>query len=178
MSSTLEFYTSPFLTLVGKLFPYASDTLAYSGICVHQTNRIGMYLMSNVTGISGYHTGHFFQSGELIALGHVNIVDGQVCRFGDATIMFVSEVTEQTSLMGAGADTVTLTFTDGSNPIADADCWVTNDSAGNNVVAGTLQTNSSGQVTFLLDAGTTYYFFAQKDGYNSIRGTSFVAVAD
>lgn len=177
MAATIELYTSPYLSLIHKLFPYGSDTLATSGYLTHATNRTGLYT-GTVTGISGYHTGHFFQSGELIALGHVNIIDGQVCRFGDATIMFVSEITEQTSLMGAGADTVTLTFTDGSNPIADADCWVTNDSAGNNVVAGTLQTNGSGQVTFLLDAGTTYYFWAQKDGYNSIRGTSFVAVAD
>ncbi len=81
--------------------------------------------------------------------------------------------------IGSGADTVTLTLTDGaSNPIADADVWVSNDSAGSNVVAGTLQTNSSGEVAFLLDAGVTYYRWAQKDGVNFTNPTSFVAVAD
>jgi hypothetical protein len=80
---------------------------------------------------------------------------------------------------GAGAESVTITWTDGSgNPVADGDVWITTDAAGSNVVAGTLQTNTSGQATFMLDAGETYYLFAQHSGYNSIRGQSFVAVAD
>lgn len=83
-------------------------------------------------------------------------------------------------LVGSGADQVTVTITDSatSNPIADADVWVTADAAGTSVVAGTLQTNSQGKATFLLDAGTTYYLWAQKNGINSIAGTAFVAVAD
>jgi hypothetical protein len=81
---------------------------------------------------------------------------------------------------GIGADEVTITWTNTTTglPVSDGDVWITSDSAGNNVVAGTLQTNSSGQVTFLLDAGSTYYFWAQKDGVNSVNGQSFVAVAD
>lgn len=43
---------------------------------------------------------------------------------------------------------------------------------------GTSQTNSSGEVTFLLDAGLTYYLWMRKDGIKSINGQSFVAVAD
>jgi len=81
--------------------------------------------------------------------------------------------------MGAGAASVTVTLHDDHGaPIADADVWITNDAAGLNVVAGTLQTNSLGSVTFMLDAGVTYYRFAQKDGFMFSNPTSFVAVAD
>jgi hypothetical protein len=81
---------------------------------------------------------------------------------------------------GPGADHCTLTFTNTTTalPIADADVWITTDLAGENVVAGTLQTNSSGEATFLLDEGETYYSWLQKGGVNSIRGQSFVAEAD
>lgn len=82
--------------------------------------------------------------------------------------------------LGSGASSVTLTFTEDDNvtAIADADVWVTSDSGGNSVVAGTNQTDSSGQVTFLLDDGVTYYAWLQKDGITSIQGESFVASAD
>lgn len=81
---------------------------------------------------------------------------------------------------GTGADQVTITILDPCTmyPIADADVWVTSDVAGLNVVAGTLQSDSSGQVLFLLDAGTVYYLWMQKDGTKSIRGEQFTAVAD
>jgi hypothetical protein len=79
---------------------------------------------------------------------------------------------------GTGADQCTLHFESNGLPVADADVWITSDSAGTNRVAGALQTNSSGNVTFLLDAGSTYYVWMQKDGQNSIRGQAYVAVAD
>ena len=81
--------------------------------------------------------------------------------------------------IGAGADTVTLTLTTAlDSPIADADVWISTDEAGNNIVAGTRQTNSAGQVTFRLDAGVTYYRWAQKDGINFTNPTAFTAEAD
>jgi len=81
--------------------------------------------------------------------------------------------------IGAGADSVTLTLQEGDeSPIADADVWITTDAAGATVVAGTSQTNSVGEVTFMLDAGLTYYRWAQKDGYNFDNPQEFVAVAD
>lgn len=82
-----------------------------------------------------------------------------------------------TSISGVGADETTITVTVSGSPLADADVWITSDAAGLSVVAGTLQTNGSGQQEFLLDHGTTYYFWLQKSGYNSITGTSFVAAA-
>jgi len=51
-----------------------------------------------------------------------------------------------------------------ANPIADADVWVTTDPLGNNAVASG-RTDSFGNVTFYLDAGT-YYFWTQKSGFN------------
>lgn len=81
---------------------------------------------------------------------------------------------------GAGADPVTITITDPDTlfPIADADVWITTDQGGLNVIAGTLQSDSAGQVLFLLDAGTTYFLWMEKGGTKSIRGKEFVAVAD
>lgn len=79
---------------------------------------------------------------------------------------------------GAGADNVTITWTAGGNPVADADVWITSDPNGATVVAGTLQTNASGQATFLLDAGVTYYLWGERSGVNSLKGRRFVAVAD
>ena len=84
-----------------------------------------------------------------------------------------------TALLGSGAAQHTVTVTkEGGVAVADADVWVTSDSAGTSVVAGTLQTNSQGKATFLLDAGVTYYLWMEKDGVNPILGEAFVAVAD
>ena len=67
---------------------------------------------------------------------------------------------------GAGAITFTYTLTSSvdSAAIPDAQVWVTSDEAGTTVIAsGT--TDSNGQVTFYLDAGTLY-FWRQKPGWN------------
>ena len=83
------------------------------------------------------------------------------------------------SLGGAGADAVTLTIkTDAGVVIADADVWISTDAAGGNIVAGTLQSNDVGKITFMLDAGVTYYCWRQKAGINFDNPYTFVAVAD
>ena len=68
---------------------------------------------------------------------------------------------------GSGARTyvVTVTRPDGSTPIEGVAVWLTSDSAGSNVVAGTLYTSASGLATFTLDAGT-YYLWRQLSGWN------------
>jgi len=68
---------------------------------------------------------------------------------------------------GAGAVAFTYTVTDSSNnqPIDGAEVWVTTDSGGTNIVAGTSTTNAQGEVTFYLDPAT-YYFWTKKAGYN------------
>lgn len=67
---------------------------------------------------------------------------------------------------GAGAVEWRYTLTESGSgaPIADADVWVTTDSAGANVVASG-RTNQSGQLTFYLDSGPLY-IWRQKSGYN------------
>ncbi len=81
---------------------------------------------------------------------------------------------------GSGADNVTIKIEDPATlfPVADADVWITSDQAGNNVIAGTLQSDGAGEVLFLLDDGVTYYLWMQKEGQKSIRGKEFVAQAD
>ena len=68
--------------------------------------------------------------------------------------------------IGPGSIVVTITVKDtGGNPLDTVDCWVSTDQAGNNVIAGTLQTNVNGIVQFLLDE-STYWLWLQKSGYS------------
>ena len=99
--------------------------------------------------------------------------------YSDGTGNIVSS-TSSGGAVGPGADPVTITITDSETHLAipDAQVWISSDSGGDIVIAGYLTTNSSGQVTFYLDAGVTYYLWMQKDGHASINGESFVAVAD
>lgn len=74
---------------------------------------------------------------------------------------------ERSSEAGSGALPVTITIrTVDSAPVANAEVWITTDAVGLNTIAGTLLTNSSGVVNFLLDTGS-YYMWAQKPGYNA-----------
>lgn len=66
---------------------------------------------------------------------------------------------------GAGSTSYNITVTDGADPLDGAEVWVTTDSAGSNVVAGTVSTDALGLATFLLDPGT-YYVWVQHSGYN------------
>ncbi len=70
---------------------------------------------------------------------------------------------------GAGAISYpyTLTDADDHNPIDGALVWVTTDAAGANRVASGY-TNSMGIVTFMLDAGT-HYFWRKRAGYNFVN---------
>lgn len=90
-----------------------------------------------------------------------------------------SGIVNVVDLRGTGAQICTITILNNfAQPVADADVWITADPAGITVVAGTLQTNSAGQIPFLLNAGVTYYLWVQKDGVNSLQGHPFVAEAD
>ena len=94
---------------------------------------------------------------------------------GDKLELYPQSSTSNIEVIGLPA---VMTITESGNAVADADVWITSDSAGNTVIGGTLQTDSDGKAVFLLDAGTTYYLWMQKDGTNSILGESFTAVAD
>lgn len=90
----------------------------------------------------------------------------------DANALATSAVTEIADAVGgggaggAGSVSVPFTVTDNaSNPIDGVALWVSTDSAGTNVIAGTIYTNGSGLATFMLDPGT-YYVWLQRNGYN------------
>jgi len=92
------------------------------------------------------------------------------------TAAAVAEIKAQTDLVvGSGATSVAITVNDGSTGIQGVSVWITSNSSGTTVVAGAQSTNSSGVATFMLDVASTYYVWCRKDGYNAIRGTSFVA---
>ena len=76
------------------------------------------------------------------------------------------------SAVGSGSTSHEVTINAGGNPQDGAEVYVTTDSAGTNVVAGTLHTNTHGKATFQLDAGT-YYLWVQKAGVNFTNPTTF-----
>ena len=76
----------------------------------------------------------------------------------------IDAVNAQSPGSGAITFTYTLTSSEDSSAITGADVWASSDVGGSTVVASGV-TDASGQVTFYLDAGT-YYFWAQKAGFN------------
>jgi len=96
----------------------------------------------------------------------------------------LKDISDQIDLIsgtaGPGGDQVTLTLLedDAVTPIAQASVWITTDQNGTNTIAGSLSTNSLGQVTFLLDDGLQYYRWARKDGVQFNNPRAFIADAD
>jgi hypothetical protein len=67
---------------------------------------------------------------------------------------------------GSGGTLEVITVSDAiSDPIQGAEVWISSDVAGNNIIAGTLNTNSAGQASFMLDPGT-YYVWINAADYN------------
>lgn len=63
---------------------------------------------------------------------------------------------------GLGATQTTVQAVVDAVPISGAEVWITTDSAGTNIHAGTLNTNAQGNAVFWLDPGT-YYVFIRHD---------------
>jgi hypothetical protein len=80
--------------------------------------------------------------------------------------VIISGKTRNNNVAGGSANTYRVTDDGlvGGNPIQDVHCWVTIDSGGNTIVASG-DTDASGDVTFYLDAGKTYYVWKHKAGY-------------
>ena len=72
---------------------------------------------------------------------------------------------------GAISYVVTVTQPDGTTPISGCSVWITTDSGGSNTIAGPLYTNTSGNATFLLAAGS-YYLWRTIPGWNFTNPTS------
>lgn len=77
-----------------------------------------------------------------------------------------------TQLAGSGAITwiVTVNNSNSGQPIMGAAVWISTDSGGSNVIAGTLYTNALGQATFYLAAGN-YYVWVADPGYTGTNPT-------
>jgi hypothetical protein len=117
---------------------------------------------------------NLLRRGVTIQLDTVPATDGAGAALPTAAA--VAEIKAQTDLVvGSGATSVAITVNDGSTGIQGVSVWITSNSSGTTVVAGAQSTNSSGVATFMLDVASTYYVWCRKDGYNAIRGTSFVA---
>jgi hypothetical protein len=65
---------------------------------------------------------------------------------------------------GLGAVETTITVEVGGNKISGAEVWITLDSAGAQIHAGTVNSNAQGNAVFWLDPGT-YYVFIRHDEY-------------
>lgn len=84
--------------------------------------------------------------------------------WSDETLKAIMDALE--AEVGPGALSCTWTQNDdGEDPMDNVQIWITTDEDGANVIAGTLLTDSSGEATFMLDAGT-YYVWREKGGYN------------
>lgn len=69
------------------------------------------------------------------------------------------------SVLGFGATAHTININVNGTLVEGAEVWITRDQAGTQLVAGTLTTNSDGNVTFYLDPDT-YYAHAKHSDYN------------
>lgn len=83
---------------------------------------------------------------------------------------FGKQLGDLESVAGSGGIEYTIAINDGSNPAVAVPVWITTDSAGTNVIAGTKNTDGNGEVTFYLQAGT-YYAWASDDNVNFVNPT-------
>jgi hypothetical protein len=110
------------------------------------------------------------------------VVAGDIDTLGAAVIgigLVADDIHDVVSPGVEGGGAVTLTIHDtGGTDIPDADVWVRGSSSTGGPIVQSGTTNASGQVTFTLTAGATYYLWREKSGVNFTNPVSFVAVAD
>ncbi len=89
----------------------------------------------------------------------------------------VAKIAQGAGNIGSGALVVTITVkTAGGDPLDGVEVWITSDSAGDNVVAGTVCTDAAGLATFMLDAGT-YFVWKQLAGFDFTNPIQIVVSA-
>ncbi len=96
---------------------------------------------------------------------------------GDVVRIYAMPYDKLAAVAGGSANTYIVTDSGdgGGTPIPDVSVWVTADAAGARIIASGI-TDSSGEVVFYLDAGTTYYVWMAKSGYTfSDTGESWLA---
>lgn len=105
-----------------------------------------------------------YEPGGIVNIGIIAVCGGVTAKAVVASFMMDRPILGGAA-GGSGSKTVTLQILDpNSNPIGDADIWISTDVSGDNITAGSLSTNASGRVTFLLDPGS-YYMWREKSGF-------------
>ena len=144
MANTIvEFFAPSGLTLTLKLFPKDSDTIANGASgdsATEATNRKGLYTATVTQALTNRHSAHIFSGSDLISVGFTDLSDDTNTY---RVIDWVDTVT------GTGANSVTITVDDGTNPLENASVKMT---SGSESYTGT--TNVSGQIVFSLDTAT------------------------
>jgi hypothetical protein len=75
-------------------------------------------------------------------------------------------------LAGAGATLETIHIETAAHaPIPNAGVWLSTDSAGADVIAGTLYTDDAGDVAFMVDIGVSYYVWCDSPRANVTNPT-------
>jgi hypothetical protein len=116
----------------------------------------------------------FYESGSSASPLAIASINPETAENLDAK---VSAVSGGGGPIGSGSVQTTITVTDeAGNPLDGVAVWVSTDSGGNNVVAGTLHTNALGQVVFMLDEGV-YYVWRQLAGFNFINPVQITVVS-
>jgi len=87
-------------------------------------------------------------------------------RSETASQVEILEAIHANSAFGRGGTLKELIIRKSGEPVDGAAVWISTDFAGNNIVAGKLFTDSEGKVTFMLEAGITYYAWTQRAGVN------------
>lgn len=171
-TQTVQLGSVPGLTSEAKLYALGSTTASYTASSVTETPVLsGLYniVFSEATPIDG--------DFRIIVTSSSTGISTYKCSFTgtDGEVLQAVEFTEDSSSSGgSGSNTVVTNVAVSGNPKAGVSVWVTTDLAGTNVVAGSLSTDSFGNVTFYLDAGT-FYVWARLAGINfSTNPTSVV----
>lgn len=89
--------------------------------------------------------------------GTKNTLDSLSGADGDTLKTLSDQLDGISSTAGAGSETVIIECLNAASaPLEGVAVWITSDSAGASLTAGTLYSNSLGRATFYLDAGTYY----------------------
>jgi hypothetical protein len=149
-------YTYPALATLG------SGRVGLTGSIGYRLVDMGGSIVTPFTTVDVVETGiagdYFVAGGMAIPLGFsgrivwgLSGIDLQEFAIGPGTYENLLKVG------GAGAKAFSMIVQDTNNrPLGNVEVWVSTDQLGSNIVAGTLLTDNTGKVTFLLDPGDYY----------------------
>ena len=171
-TTPIEFSGPEGLTLDVELFPRGSDTSAATAIATERTNQKGKYTADITATIAGEHDVLVREPGNVVIANYFLFLRD------DTSLYLCGDVSYPQTTAGTGAGAVLCSFTirDTSMvPLQDVEVWVSTDSDGQNVVAGTKETDANGVVEFMLDPGN-FFLHRQKNGFDFPPAQPFTVV--